>query len=314
MNNNIDIEYFFKTKISKKLPLFFNTRLARSFNLRILSFKAWRNDFFTPKEAVLNFFPGRFKPANLNEKLYEYIKIIADQIFQGNNLYREDLVKLFGVPFFPAEEKTTVDSWLNFFILYFQIVVKDQYHLKNFLKQDSIVIDAGANIGIFSAAAANACTLGAIYAFEPGSIAFKALENNLSSYQNIKLMHCGLGAAQADVDFSISNSTTANFILENNVKIKGTNSERIKIDTIDNFVKANNLNRVDFIKIDVEGYEDRVIEGARETIKKFSPVIAMSAYHKKDDKYFLSQLVLSTNHFYKYKLYKDTEDVLVFWK
>ena len=56
---------------------------------------------------------------------------------------------------------------------------------------------------------------------------------------------------------------------------KGKIKENCKIITIDNFVKLNQLARIDFIKIDVEGYEYKVLKGAIETIKKFSPTIIL---------------------------------------
>jgi len=84
------------------------------------------------------------------------------------------------------------------------------------------------------------------------------------------------------------------------------------VQKIDTFIQKKNIN-VDFIKIDTEGYEKQILQGARETIKKFSPVIACSAYHLKGDKIEIPKLVQSINSNYHYKLLKRWEEDLIFW-
>jgi hypothetical protein len=58
----------------------------------------------------------------------------------------------------------------------------------------------------------------------------------------------------------------------------------VKTMTLDSFVKEYNVERVDFIKIDAEGSERETLKGAKETIKKFKPRMAIAAYHLPDDK------------------------------
>lgn len=89
--------------------------------------------------------------------------------------------------------------------------------------------------------------------------------------------------------------------------------EDISMISIDCFVNDNNIKKVDFIKIDTEGYERQIIKGAKNTIKNFLPVIACSAYHLKDDKTEISALVKSINPNYKYRIEKRAEETLIFW-
>ena len=67
---------------------------------------------------------------------------------------------------------------------------------------------------------------------------------------------------------------------------KGTQS--VEVDTIDNLVKE----KVDFIKLDIEGAVQDAIEGARETIKNYKPILAICVYHKAEDWYKIPEKVL----------------------
>lgn len=58
---------------------------------------------------------------------------------------------------------------------------------------------------------------------------------------------------------------------------------RVETTTVDDFVTQNELRQVDFIKMDVEGAELEVLAGASETIRRFSPTLAIAAYHRDDD-------------------------------
>ncbi|WP_298222801.1 FkbM family methyltransferase [Flavobacterium sp.] len=53
--------------------------------------------------------------------------------------------------------------------------------------------------------------------------------------------------------------------------------------TIDDFVKRNNIAKVDFVKMDIEGVESAALRGAVETIKKFRPKLAIAIYHSMED-------------------------------
>ena len=55
--------------------------------------------------------------------------------------------------------------------------------------------------------------------------------------------------------------------------------EEFVITTIDDFVKGNNLSRVDFIKADIEGFERHMLAGAQETLARFSPKLELCTYN-----------------------------------
>lgn len=83
------------------------------------------------------------------------------------------------------------------------------------------------------------------------------------------------------------------------------------VTTIDSVL---NGGRADFIKMDIEGAELEAIKGAKNTIQKYHPQLAISVYHKTEDILELPKLILEYNP--RYKLYlrhysiTDSETVL----
>ena len=68
---------------------------------------------------------------------------------------------------------------------------------------------------------------------------------------------------------------------------------------IDDFVRGHDVPRVDFIKMDIEGSEREALRGAAETIRRFRPKLAISAYHRPDDLWALPALIRDIEPGYK---------------
>lgn len=203
-----------------------------------------------------------------------------------------------------------------------QIVSCDQYCAPEFVKKDSIIIDVGANIGIFSLFVNYLAPRGNIYAFEPTPKTFAILERNIVAnnlLRNIHIFNKALGDECGEAMLlKGADELAGTNLINKSAYLKGrenlfSSSELISITTLDKFVNDLRLGSVDFIKIDTEGYEKQIIKGAREVIKKFSPVIACSAYHLKNDEIEIPKLVLSINPEYNYRLERRGEKDLIFW-
>lgn len=87
--------------------------------------------------------------------------------------------------------------------------------------------------------------------------------------------------------------------------------------TIDDFVKQNNVEKVDFIKMDIEGAEPYALKGAIETIKKYKPKLAIAIYHSMDDMVNIPNWILDLN--LGYEIFIDhftihTEETICFAK
>ena len=162
------------------------------------------------------------------------------------------------------------------------------------------IIDAGACIGDSSIVLSD-YTNKKVYAFEPGEKNFSLMEKTIELNQkhNIIPVKCGLGDKEETL-FLNENYNPKNiggaYIADENIK----NGETAYIIPLDKYIKENNLD-VGLIKIDVEGFEQNVLNGAYETIKKCRPTLLISIYHKPDDFFEIAPMIKQWNLGYKLK-------------
>jgi len=167
------------------------------------------------------------------------------------------------------------------------------------VKKNDVVIDVGAWIGDFSAYAASK---GAIaYAFEPVNETFQLLQktkvlNNVRGGGKINPVQKGLSNRECEMDMSIMNTSGGgnSIVVERN----GCMSEKVSITTLDKFVEENKLERVDFIKSDIEGAERDMLRGASNVLKTFAPKLAICTYHFPDDPEVLENIIKEANPAY----------------
>lgn len=309
-------ERFFREKLQTlRTPIFYKTKAARVLASRLFGFRLFLNGEMSLGDALRNCLPSRFHSPATDEKFLKGIEEVADKVFSDSGLYKSPAITFFNKKFFKAGERTGFESWFHTFIMFFQCVVADQYHAKKFLKKNAVVIDVGANAGMFSVMAANISNDGRVYAFEPSPATFSILEKNIAEYPNIQAFNFALGDSAGEGDLVLARRSGSNAMEDSGLAEKNSAEKiRVKISTIDEFVKECGLERVDFIKMDTEGYEKKILEGAKETIKRFSPVLSMSAYHHAEDKREIPSLVLSLNKAYGFEITKDVEDNLLFRK
>ena len=200
--------------------------------------------------------------------------------------------KLYGKSFITPKGPRELRTALN---LIHEIIGLNQYRVQ-LIKDDAVVIDAGANMGVFSIFAAVNHPHATIYAFEPTPSTFEALRENTKGYPNIKIFNFGLGEKEKAAAIVMASGSGGNYI--------GDGGIPVQIKTIDSFGLP-----ADFIKMDTEGYEANILRGASGTIKKYKPIIVMSAYHKPNDRTELPALLNSITP-YDCELRHDHEEDL----
>jgi FkbM family methyltransferase len=142
---------------------------------------------------------------------------------------------------------------------------------RQLLRPGDLVVEAGANFGAHTGAMAKMVgDQGFIIAFEPQRLVFQAMVANvaLNSLTNVITIQAGLGAYQGSIKVPVLNPAKGhNF---GGLSIGSHNAgEEVPVKTIDSL----NLNRCRLIKVDVEGMECEVLEGARNTITRLRPVL-----------------------------------------
>ncbi len=128
-------------------------------------------------------------------------------------------------------------------------------------KKKDIVIDAGASPGDFTIYASKLVGgKGKVICFEPDINGFKLLLNNieLNKLKNVIAINKGLWSKERTLNFG---------------------SQKINVVTLDSELKKLGVDRVDFIKMDIEGAEIESIKGCKDTLKKNMPNLAIASYH-----------------------------------
>ena len=195
--------------------------------------------------------------------------------------------------------------------------------LSKFDFKDSIVIDIGANVGTISI---YILEKGAsqIFAFEPGPL-YIDLKKNLD-LNNIdeKIMPIKLGLSDKEQLMywaeDQNNRGNAHLIknldeldLSKHLTIFGDKNsiQKVEVSTLDNYFLNNViLEKLDFIKIDVEGLEWKVIKGGINLIKKFRPIVIAETHKSTSDMYGYDCITPLFQFFYKegYESYSLNEN------
>lgn len=177
------------------------------------------------------------------------------------------------------------------------------------LHNGDIIIDAGANIGIFSIPAAINYTNSIVYAFEPQPAAYKILSKNIqfnSLESRINIVKYALSDKTCTVDFLEEQDWIGGSGFTScrpATQMKGI-IYRVNCTSLDKWVEANHIKRIDFIKADIEGAERLLLAGAKGVMRKFKPRLAICTYHLQDDKTVLEQLIKDANPEYHIEQHK----------
>lgn len=168
------------------------------------------------------------------------------------------------------------------------------------LRPGDVVIDGGANVGLFSGvAAAKGCR---VYAFEPTPMTLGYLKKNLSFYASASVCPYALCEKPKKIAFNINADLEANASLgSNSILGRGDAFKPIEVDgiSLDAFVDKEGLETVDFIKADIEGAERLMLRGAQRTLARFAPRLALCTYHLPDDPEVMERLILEANPNYR---------------
>lgn len=164
-------------------------------------------------------------------------------------------------------------------------------------EKNDYLIDCGGFLGetgiVFADTVGSA---GKVFILDPLKVHQEVIQHNINQNPklNLKLLPYGVSNVDIDADPLESSEYAPGFsvALNSNIPLR-------KIDTL---VSDKIIEKVDFIKMDIEGSEYNALQGAVSTIKKFQPKLAISLYHINDDFYRIPILLKTLNPNYKFRL------------
>lgn len=152
------------------------------------------------------------------------------------------------------------------------------YHLPQLLRRGDIAIDIGANLGYYTRPMADIVGAeGRVYAVEPVPVIFSVLERNVRGRGNVSLMNYALGEEDGTIEMANDSvaeagyfGTGRNFVSEGKLSMQAI---RFSAQMRRGSELFGALERVDFIKCDIEGYERVVIPELRPIIERHHPTV-----------------------------------------
>lgn len=154
--------------------------------------------------------------------------------------------------------------------------------LSDFIHEDSVVLDLGANYGHYTVEMAKRCPRGKVFAFEPIPFTYRVLEQVVSHFKlnNVALYNRAVSDQEGELnmvlpllDFGGPNTGVAYIGESNQGPNEIVNIQTIPIDSL------SISGKVDFIKIDIEGHEPKAFKGMENLIRANNPIILIEFSH-----------------------------------
>jgi FkbM family methyltransferase len=145
---------------------------------------------------------------------------------------------------------------------------------RKLIRRGDTVLDIGANLGMVTVHMASLVgSGGAVHAFEPNprlvGLLRRALHRNCLT--QVKLHEFGLGPAESTLELRVPRDSTGDGSLVYNRDTEDCLSVRVRVRTLDDVAREQDIRRVSLLKIDVEGFEASVFRGAPQFLEKVRP-------------------------------------------
>ena len=185
--------------------------------------------------------------------------------------------------------------------------------VKETLQKGMICLDIGANIGYYVTLESKVIgDHGKIIAVEPSPLNFEFLKRNMErqSTKNIQVFNFAAGDKTGQINFVMdeNESNSGRVISDDEVSKWSGQVSRLPVKTIDSFLEEIKIDKIDFLRMDVEGYEYHIFQGMKNTIKKSKPIIQIEVHKSimgiKTTKKWLNEL---KNEGYELKSYIPRE-------
>lgn len=183
--------------------------------------------------------------------------------------------------------------------IFTEIWIQNIYKKKNFdIKKNDIIIDIGANIGLFSLWAYQFCKNGQIYGYEPNNDNFKMFEKNIfeNNITNISIFKKIVSNVEGTRKLYQTNDFGTNTIY-------GSKNDAVDVQstTLEKIFNENNLSNCDLLKMDCEGAEYEILLNLSDTIFKKINKICLEYHNMEELEYNVNDLIIKLEK-QKYKI------------
>ena len=229
------------------------------------------------KTRTLNFFRNIFKFPVLEKPLASLTRGKSPNHFFSKlipNHYQYPLSSFRDIEVNGIKLRVDVGDYIGHCIYFgFNGTERKSYEkLFSLCRPDFYIVDIGANIGYTSLVMSSLVKTGAVVGFEPDPYSYQQILGNYkrNKQTNVKCYNIGLGE-QSGIAFLEERLETCRGA--NRIAAKDVSGIEIKLDTFDTIFPQLDFKKIDLIKIDVEGYELKILRGAKEILKRFKPLL-----------------------------------------
>jgi len=173
--------------------------------------------------------------------------------------------------------------------------------LDKYLSTDSVLLDLGANIGNHTVYWGRITNVKRIFAFEPITATYRILTKNIEINnlgEKVKIYNTGLGDKKSKGSINGLYNINVNTIADSigSLSISESNEGDLEINRLDDFIEIIEEKKIDFVKIDVEGFEKKLILGAVDFFNKHKPLVFIESFPGTDNFDFVNEYFKSRNY------------------
>jgi FkbM family methyltransferase len=197
--------------------------------------------------------------------------------------------------------------------------INQAHRISNKKYEIKTIFDVGANIGQTALNFKKSFPQSEIYCFEPIKDTFSKLVTNTKTIGNIHPHNCAFGSNQEKFKIYLKPQDTWNSIVTNETwGVDPNKFEYINIETVDDFIKQNQIHTIDILKTDTEGFDLEVLKGAKNLLlnNKIQFVISEVGFIKEDLQHSYFENICSYLNEYGFRLlgfFGGSEDLVHYY-
>jgi FkbM family methyltransferase len=149
---------------------------------------------------------------------------------------------------------------------------RDRRFLQEQTRQDMVIFDVGANLGFYTLLLATQVGLtGRVHAFEPDPLSFAILRRRAAGRPNVEIHQTAVGDHTGRVNLFTNRSNRADNRVHDSLGGETAEAVEVPLTTLDDYCAAQGLDRLDAVKMDIQGAEVAALAGFRKTLGRLRP-------------------------------------------